>query len=53
MIANFTIWLKVATDIFCIMALFLCCGNMIDSDAEDAIYPEELDDDADTQLLTE
>lgn len=29
MMTNFTIWLKVATDIFCFMAVFICLGNML------------------------
>lgn len=43
---NFTIWLKVATDIFCLFALFLCISKE-DNDAYEKQYeysiPEQLD----------
>ena len=42
MAANFTVWLKVATDLFCIMAIFLCCGNMIEPGSENEI--EEIEE---------
>ena len=35
---GFVVWLKVATDVFFIFALFICVGNMQDE-------PEELDED--------
>lgn len=40
---NFTIWLKVATDIFCLFALFLCVSKE-DNDAYDNQYDNSLPD---------
>lgn len=44
-IAGFVIWLKVATDVFLILALFICVGNMMDE--------PESDEDEDTELIEE
>lgn len=44
-IAGFIVWLKVATDVFPIFALFICVGNMMDE-------PEN-EDEEDTELIEE
>ena len=43
---NFTIWLKVATDIFCLFALFLCISKE-DNDAYEKQYENPLPDQLD------
>lgn len=49
LLANFVIWLKVATDLFLVFALFICTVNMM-PDEEDKDYPDETTDDL---LITE
>lgn len=34
LLLGFVIWMKVATDVFLVLALFLCVGNMKDKDAQ-------------------
>ena len=43
---NFTIWLKVATDIFCLFALFLCISKE-DNDTYEKIYEDSISDQLD------
>lgn len=52
LIANFVIWLKVATDLFIIFALFICTLNMM-PDEDEEIDQEEDDEGEDESLLTE
>ena len=44
LIANFVIWLKVATDLFLVFALFICTVNMM-PDEDDEDDPDEAADD--------
>lgn len=50
LIANFVIWLKVATDLFLVFAIFICTVNMM-PDEEDG--DEVIDQEADAPALTE
>lgn len=47
LICGFAVWLKVATDVFFIFALFICVGNMQEASPEQGVEPEggaEIDD---------
>lgn len=51
LIANFVIWLKVATDLFLVFAIFICTVNMMPDEEEDG--DEVIDQEPNSPLLTE
>ena len=42
LISNFVIWLKVATDIFLVFALFICVANMYEEDEDRLLHSRDV-----------